>query len=74
MKYKIVAKFNYLPKAKHYLMVEGYRFKESYSFKEDRCLIYKHKKYNKWLKVTSVLGYLNDTTTELGTVWNIEKI
>ena len=74
MKYKIVAKFNYLPKAKHYLKVELYRFKESYSFKEDRCLIYKHKKYNKWLKVTSELGYLNDTTTELGTLCNIEKI
>ena len=74
MKYKIVAKFNYLPKAKHYLKVEGYRFKESYSFKEDRCIIYKLKKNNKWLKVTSVLDYFNDTTTELGTVWNIEKI
>ena len=71
-KNKIIVKFNCLDKTKRYLKSEGYKYTESYSFKEDRAMLYR--KYNNWLKVTSTFDYLNDNTLEMGTVWTIQSL
>ena len=71
-KHRIVVKFNDLDKAKRYLRTEGFRYQQSYSHKEDRCMLYRKGKL--WLKLASTFDYLNDSTTEMGTVWNIQSI
>jgi hypothetical protein len=40
--------------------------------KEDRSMIYQGR--FGWVKVTSTFDFLNKTSMEQGTVWNIEKI
>ena len=44
-KYTIDVRFTNLDEAKSFLKEKQYFYKESYSFKEDRCMLYKHKKY-----------------------------
>jgi len=66
-------KFNSLDKAKRYLKSKSYRFREAYNYKEERCMFYSSWKFG-WVKVSSSKDYLNDTTMEQGTVWNIIKI
>lgn len=65
-------RFNSLDKAKVYLKSKGYRFRQAFSFKEDRSMIYQGR--FGWVKVYSCKDYLNKTTMEQGTVWNIVKI
>jgi len=65
-------RFNSLEKAKNHLKSKGYRFRQAFSFKEDRSMIYQGK--FGWVKVYSSKDYLNKTTMEQGTVWNIVKI
>jgi hypothetical protein len=65
-------KFNSLDKAKLYLKSEGYRYRQAFSFKEDRSMIYQGR--NGWVKLSSSKDYLNKDTMEQGTVWNIVKI
>lgn len=65
-------KFNSLDKAKLYLKSEGYRYRQGFSFKEDRSMIYQGR--NGWVKLSSSKDYLNKDTMEQGTVWNIVKI
>ena len=71
-KYKIFVKFNDEEKAKRYLKSEGYRYRQAFSFKEDRSMIYQGR--NGWVKLSSSKDYLNKNTMEQGTVWNIVKI
>ena len=73
-KSRIVLRFNSIEKAQANLREDGFRFKESYSFKEDRALLYKHKRYNAWVKLYSTFDYLDDNTTDMGTVWLIEDV
>ena len=68
-----VEKFNSLDKVKIYLKSKGYRYNSAFNHKEDRYMLWKNKK-NTWLKVYSTKDFLNKTTMEQGTVWNIEKI
>jgi hypothetical protein len=72
-KHRIIVSFNDEEKAKRYLRSEGYRYKEVYSFKEDRAMLYKNFK-DSWVKLSSTFNYLNDNTMEMGTVWVIETI
>ena len=72
-KNRIVVSFNDEEKAKRYLKSKGYRYQEAYSFKEDRAMLYKNFK-NSWVKLASKFDYLNDSTMEMGTVWNIEQV
>ena len=65
-------KFNSLDKAKLYLKSKGYKFRQAFNHKEDRTMIYQNR-YG-WIKLSSSKDYLNDTTMEQGTVWNILKI
>ena len=65
-------RFNSLDKAKVYLKSKGYRFRQAFSFKEDRSMIYQGR--FGWVKLSSSKDYLNKTTMEQGTVWNIVKI
>ena len=65
-------KFNSLDKAKRYLKSEGYRFRQAFNHKEDRAMIYQGR--FGWIKLTSTFDYLNKTTMEQGTVWNIVKL
>ena len=65
-------KFNSLDKDKLYLKSEGYKYKQNYSHKEDRSMLWKNK--FGWVKLYSTKDYLNDTTMEQGTVWNIIKL
>tara|TARA_R100000231_G_C5284918_1_gene152779 strand:+ start:521 stop:817 length:297 start_codon:yes stop_codon:yes gene_type:complete len=73
-KNRIVLRFNSIEKAQLNLREDGFRYKESYSFKEDRALLYKHKRYNAWVKLYSTFDYLDDNTTDMGTVWLIEDV
>tara|TARA_R100001463_G_scaffold57018_1_gene109199 strand:+ start:252 stop:551 length:300 start_codon:yes stop_codon:yes gene_type:complete len=68
-----VEKFNSLDKVKIYLKSKGYRYDSAFNFKEDRYMLWKNRK-NTWLKVYSAKDFLNKTTMEQGTVWNIEQI
>ena len=65
-------RFNSLEKAKVYLKSKGYRFRQAFNMKEDRSMIYQGR--FGWVKVTSTFDFLNKTSMEQGTVWNIEKI
>jgi outer membrane receptor for ferric coprogen and ferric-rhodotorulic acid len=65
-------KFNSLDKAKEHLKSKGYRFRQAFNFKEDRSMIYQGR--FGWVKLSSSEGFLNKTTMEQGTVWNIVKI
>lgn len=65
-------KFNSLDKAKLYLKSKGYRFREAFNLREDRSMIYQGR--FGWVKVTSTFDYLNKTSMEQGTVWNIVKL
>lgn len=65
-------KFNSLDKAKLYLKSKGYRFRQAFNFKEDKSMIYQGR--FGWVKVCSTKDFLNKTTMEQGTVWNIVKI
>ena len=71
-KYKIFVKFNDEEKAKRYLKSEGYRFRDSYNFKEDRSTLWQSK-FN-WLQMSSSFDYLNDNTLEMGTVWVLKSL
>lgn len=62
-------RFNSLDKAKVYLKSKGYRFRQAFSFKEDRSMLYQGKRG--WVKISSSKDYLNKTSMEQGTVWNI---
>jgi len=62
-------RFNSLDKAKAYLKSKGYRFRQAFSFKEDRSMLYQGKRG--WVKISSSKDYLNKTSMEQGTVWNI---
>ena len=73
-KNRIVWRFNSIEKAQAKLREYEFRYKESYSFKEDRTLLYRHKKYNAWVKLSSIFDYLNDNTTDMGTVWLVEDV
>ena len=68
-----VVKFNSLDKVKIYLKSKGYRYDSAFNHKEDRYMLWKNRK-NTWLKVYSAKDFLNKTTMEQGTVWNIEQI
>ena len=50
-------KFNSLDKAKLYLKSKGYRYRQGFSFKEDRSMIYQGR--NGWVKLSSSKDYLN---------------
>ena len=65
-------KFNSLDKAKLYLKSKGYRFREAFNMKEEKSMIYQGR--FGWVKVCSTKDFLNKTTMEQGTVWNIVKI
>ena len=65
-------KFNSLDKAKEHLKSKGYRFRQAFNMKEDRSMIYQGR--FGWVKLSSSKGFLNKTTMEQGTVWNIVKI
>ena len=65
-------KFNSLEKAKLYLKSEGYRYRETHSHKEDRSMFWS--KRGNWIMLKSAKDYLNKTTMERGTVWNIVKL
>tara|TARA_R100001015_G_C4572035_1_gene129946 strand:- start:352 stop:564 length:213 start_codon:yes stop_codon:yes gene_type:complete len=69
---KKMIKFTSLLQAKDYLKSEGYGFRERYSVKEDRCMLYRGRKG--WVKVSSSKDYLSPTTMEMGTIWSIVKI
>ena len=71
-KYKIFVKFNDEEKAKRYLKSKGYRFRDAYNHKEDRCTLWQSK-FN-WLQMTSSFDYLNDNTLEMGTVWTLKSL
>ena len=71
-KYKIFIKFLSLDKAKKHLQVEGFRYSESYSFKEDRCLLYK--KGRTTVMLSSGFEYFNDNTMDMGTVWTLKSL
>tara|TARA_X000001382_G_scaffold114336_1_gene92606 strand:- start:95 stop:385 length:291 start_codon:yes stop_codon:yes gene_type:complete len=68
-----VEKFTSLDRVKIYLKSKGYRYDSAFSHKEDRYMLWKNRK-NTWLKVYSAKDFLNKTTMEQGTVWNIEQI
>jgi outer membrane receptor for ferric coprogen and ferric-rhodotorulic acid len=65
-------KFNSLDKAKEHLKSKGYRFRQAFNMKEDRSMIYQGR--FGWVKLSSSKGFLNKTSMEQGTVWNIVKI
>jgi len=65
-------RFNSLEKAKRYLKSKGYRYTQAFNMKEDRSMIYQGR--FGWVKVSSTKDFLNNTTMEQGTVWNIVKI
>ena len=65
-------KFNSLEKAKRHLKSEGYRFREAFNLREDRSMMYQGRR--DWAKVFSTFDFLNKTSMEQGTVWNIVKI
>jgi hypothetical protein len=62
-------KFNSLEKAKLYLKSKGYRFRQAFNMKEDKAMLYQGK--FGWVKISSSKDYLNKTSMEQGTVWNI---
>lgn len=62
-------RFNNLDKAKAYLKSKGYRFRQAFNMKEDRSMLYQGKRG--WVKISSSKDYLNKTSMEQGTVWNI---
>ena len=68
-----VEKFNSLDKVKIYLKSKVYSYDSAFNHKEDRYMLWKNRK-NTWLKVYSAKDFLNKTTMEQGTVWNIEQI
>jgi len=55
-----------------YLKSKGYRFRQAFNMKEDRSMIYQGR--FGWVKLSSSKGFLNKTSMEQGTVWNIVKI
>jgi len=65
-------RFNSLDKAKEHLKSKGYRFRQAFNMKEDRSMIYQGR--FGWVKLSSSKGFLNKTSMEQGTVWNIVKI
>jgi outer membrane receptor for ferric coprogen and ferric-rhodotorulic acid len=65
-------RFNSLDKAKEHLKSKGYRFRQAFNMKEDRSMIYQGR--FGWVKIYSSKDYLNKTSMEQGTVWNIVKI
>tara|TARA_R100000935_G_C2786336_1_gene143937 strand:+ start:42 stop:317 length:276 start_codon:yes stop_codon:yes gene_type:complete len=65
-------KFNSLDKAKRHLKSEGYRFNKAFNCREDKAMFYQGR-YG-WVKLTSTFDYLNKTSMEQGTVWNIVKL
>ena len=71
-KYRIFVKFNSEEKAKRYLKSEGYRYRDSYNFKEDKSTLWQSK-FN-WLQMSSTYDYLNDNTMEMGTVWTLKSL
>ena len=73
-KYTIDVRFTNLDEAKSFLREKDYFYQESYSFKEDRCMLYKHKKYNKWLKVSSTFDYYTPNSMEMGTIWTLKTL
>ena len=73
-KYNIEVKFISFDQAKLHLRQENFIYKDSYNFKEDRYSLWKHKYSNLWVKLTSSLGYLSDTTMDMGTVWTIKTV
>jgi hypothetical protein len=66
--------FTTLEKAKAYVKELGYSLKDSHQFKEDRSFIFKHKHSKKHLYLRSTWDYLDSTTTDMGTVWVLQKI
>ena len=66
--------FTTLEKAKAYVKELGYSLKDSHQFKEDRSFIFKHKHSRKHLYLRSTWDYLDSTTTDMGTVWVLQKI
>ena len=62
-------KCNSLDKAKEHLKSKGYRFRQAFNMKEDRSMLYQGKRG--WVKISSSKDYLNKTSMEQGTVWNI---
>jgi hypothetical protein len=66
--------FTTLEKAKAYVKELGYSLKDSHVFKEDRSFIFKHKHSKKHLYLRSTWDYLDSTTTDMGTVWVLQKI
>ena len=71
-KYKIFVKFNSEEKAKRYLKSEGYRYRDSYNYKEDRSTLWQSRL--NWLQMSSTYDYLNDNTMEMGTVWTLKSL